>query len=325
MSGKQPKKRATGSEKSQDRPTHTSLTALNETVTSMEQQQSSDIRKADNDELNIDTLANINNGDNIANIDNIDNIDRDQQPPFVKALTTPFAQPIIVKQHAATLCRLQEQEREIQRQQQQIHDLEYEAHLKGAHHHNLLQGAQISSRPSSVSPSTRGPTPQCQLNAQEMDIIQQEQEIASLILSLESKKSEYAQMKRTVSPDPRLPIKTPGPHRLQPRPDRPEDIAFKQKLREQDMQNKLLKLPRLTLLIHNKTRLSTSLNLLPRSCLTTTSISTPTTSLTLLSSLALTLNGMIGTCNGERISKLNDGSPPSSILQDLAQSDLITR
>jgi hypothetical protein len=222
MSGKQTKKRATGSEKSQDRPTHTSLTALNVKVTSMEQQQSSDIHNVNNDEFNIDTLANIDNSDNI------DNIDRDQQPPFVEALTTPFAQPI-VKQHAATLRRLQEHEREIQRQQQQIHDLEYEAQLKEAHHHNLLQGTQISSRPSSVSPSTRGPTPQRQLNAQEMDIVQQEQEIASLILSPESKKSEYEQMKRAVSPDPRLPIETPGPHRLQPRPDGPEDIAFKQK------------------------------------------------------------------------------------------------
>jgi hypothetical protein len=158
----------------------------------------------------------------IDNIDNIDSIDRDQEPPFVDALTTPFAQPI-VKRHAATLRRLQEQERKIQRQQHKIHELEYEAHIKEAHHHNLLQGAQISSRPSSVSPSTRGPTPQHQFTAQEMDIVQQEQEIASLILSLESKKSEYAQMKRAVSPEPRLPIETPGPHRLQPRPDRLED------------------------------------------------------------------------------------------------------
>jgi hypothetical protein len=101
---------------------------------------------------------------------------------------------------------------------------------------NLLQGAQISSRPSSVSPSTRGPKPQRQFTAQELDIVQQEQEIASLILTLESKKSEYAKMKRAVSPDPRLPIETPGPHRLlvQPRPERPEDLAFKQKLREQE-------------------------------------------------------------------------------------------
>jgi hypothetical protein len=218
MSGKKPtKRRTTGPEKSQERPTHTSLTTLKEQVQSMQEQQSSDINNVGTDDIdNIDI-------DNTANIDNINNIDR--EPPFVDALTTPFAQPI-VKQHAATLRRLQEQEREIQRQQQHIHDLKYEAHAKEAHHQNLLQGAQISSRPSSVSPSTRGPT--------ELDIVQQEQEIASLILSLESKKSEYSQMQRAVLPDPRLPIETPGPHRLQPRPDRPEDIAFKQKLREQE-------------------------------------------------------------------------------------------
>ena len=164
----------------------------------MQEQQSSDINNADTDEVDNTDI------DNTANIDNIENIENiDREPPFVDALTTPFAQPII-KQHAATLRRLQEQEREIQRQQQQIHDLEYAAHLKEAHHQNLLQGAQISSRPSSVSPSTRGPTPQRQFTAQELDIVQQEQEIASLILTLESKKSEYAQMKRAVSPDSRL-------------------------------------------------------------------------------------------------------------------------
>ena len=226
MSGKEPtKRRATGPEKSQERPTHTSLTTFKEQVQTMQEQQSSDINNADTDDIDNTDI------DNIANIDNIGNIER--EPPFVDVLTTPFAQPI-VKQHAATLRRLQEQEREIQRQQQQIHDLEYEAHLKEAHHQNLLQGAQISSRPSSVSPSTRGPTPQRQFTAQELDIVQQEQEIASLILTLESKKSEYAQMKRAVSPDPRLPIETPGPHRLQPRPERPEDLAFKQKLRAQE-------------------------------------------------------------------------------------------
>ncbi len=140
MSGKESKRPATGPEKSQERPTHTSLTTSKEQVQSMQEQQSSDINNVDKDGIdNIDI-------DNTANIDNIDNIDNvDREPPFVDALTTPFAQPM-VKQHAATLRRLQEQEREIQRQQQQIHDLEYEAHLKEAHHHNLLQSAQISSR-----------------------------------------------------------------------------------------------------------------------------------------------------------------------------------
>ncbi len=129
MSGKETtKRRATGPEKSQEWPVHTSLTALKEQVQSMQEQQSSDINNVDTDDIdNIDI-------DNTANIDNIDNIDNmDSEPPFVDALTTPFAQPII-KQHAATLRRLQAQEREIQRQQQQIHDLEYEPHLKEAHH-----------------------------------------------------------------------------------------------------------------------------------------------------------------------------------------------
>jgi hypothetical protein len=83
--------------------------------------------------------SNIHNDDNI---DHFDNIDSAPEPPFVAALTTQFAQPI--KQHAVTLRKLQEEEREIQRQQRQIQDLKLEAQIKVAHHENLLQGAQIS-------------------------------------------------------------------------------------------------------------------------------------------------------------------------------------
>ena len=73
------------------------------------------------------------------------------------------------------------------------------------------------------------------LNEHELDIVQQEREIASLISTLESKKQEYAQMQRTGLITPSLPAETPGPHRLQPRAaERPEDVAYKQKLHEQE-------------------------------------------------------------------------------------------
>ena len=91
MSGKQPlKKRATGQEKSQDHQTHTNLTTLNERVNTMEEQQSFDIHNVDKDDINIEYIANIDNSDNIANFADIYNIDN-QAPPFVDALTTPFA------------------------------------------------------------------------------------------------------------------------------------------------------------------------------------------------------------------------------------------
>ena len=50
MSGKESKRRATGPEKSQERPTHTSLTTLKEQVQNMQEQQSSDINNADTDD-----------------------------------------------------------------------------------------------------------------------------------------------------------------------------------------------------------------------------------------------------------------------------------
>jgi hypothetical protein len=48
-----------------------------------------------------------------------------------------------------------------------------------------------------------------------------------------SRNKGYANRQHVTSLEPRLPIETPGPHRLLPRADRPEDLAFWQKLREQ--------------------------------------------------------------------------------------------
>jgi hypothetical protein len=57
------------------------------------------------------------------NIDNIDNIDNTAMP-FVIALTTPFTQTS-VGPHAATLSKIKERERDIQRYKRQIQELDF--------------------------------------------------------------------------------------------------------------------------------------------------------------------------------------------------------
>jgi hypothetical protein len=93
------RKRATGTEKSQDRPEHTALTL--QTVEEQQvKQESSDIHN--------------NAAQQLANIDNIDNFDHIDSTalPVVHALATPFPQGTI-KVQAATLRKLKDQEQVI--------------------------------------------------------------------------------------------------------------------------------------------------------------------------------------------------------------------
>ena len=63
--------------------------------------------------------------------------------------------------------------------------------------------------------------------------MQEEQALQLLIDSLALKKHAYAQQRQAQSPEPRFPAETPGPHRLQHRPERPEDMAYRQQQRDQ--------------------------------------------------------------------------------------------
>ena len=126
------------------------------------------------------------NTENKGNIDRDPNFDSDSSP-IVTSLTTPFPQSAI-RGHAATLRKLQEQEREIKAQQRKIQELTFTIAIQDAHTENKKASDQIS---------------------------------------------------RTPSAPPAL-TETPGPHRLQTKPERPEDIAFRAKLEEQENAEKAM-------------------------------------------------------------------------------------
>ncbi len=71
------------------------------------------------------------------------------------------------------------------------------------------------------------------MQAHANEIIQQEEQIHSLLQSLAEKKRDYANRQKITSPAPRLFVETPGPHRLQPRPERPEDFTYRQQQQQQ--------------------------------------------------------------------------------------------
>jgi hypothetical protein len=62
--------------------------------------------------------------------------------------------------------------------------------------------------------------------------MQDEQAIQQLLDSLALKKQAYSQRQQTQSPVLMVP-ESPGPHRLQPRPERPQDVAYRQQQLDQ--------------------------------------------------------------------------------------------
>jgi hypothetical protein len=128
-------------------------------------------------------------------IDSLDTTVRDRDPNFdsnniespLVTLTTPFPQSTI-RTHAATLRKLQEQEREIKAQQRKIQELTFTIAIQDAHTQNVKASETIS---------------------------------------------------RTPSAPPAL-TETPGPHRLQMKPERPEDVAYRAKLEEQKSAEKAM-------------------------------------------------------------------------------------
>jgi hypothetical protein len=172
-----------------------------------------------------------------SNIENIDS-NMDKELPFVDALVTPNPGANLrgTLNHVATLLqKLQEKEREIKQHLKHIQELEFTIDIQEAHKQNLIAERTISRLPSSPPATSEhlGNAPSFPLTAQEAEIMQDEQALQLLIQSIALKKHAYAQRQQTQSPEPRLPAETPGPHRLQHRPERPEDMAYRQQQRDQ--------------------------------------------------------------------------------------------
>jgi hypothetical protein len=145
-------------------------------------------------------------------------------------LTTPFPKGAI-KVQAATLRplrKLKDQEQVIKQQQQQIKHLEFEIKIQEAHKDNLRRDASISRDPSSPPPGDPflQDVVDTSLHLQAQEIQQQEEYIHSLLDTLTARKQAQAERQKALFPPSRLPTFTPGPHRLQPRAERPEDVTF---------------------------------------------------------------------------------------------------
>ena len=79
--------------------------------------------------------------------------------PIVTSLQTPFPQSAI-RTHAATLRKLQEQEKEIKAQQRRIDELTFTIAIQDAHTENRKASDQISRTPSAAPPTlTETPGP----------------------------------------------------------------------------------------------------------------------------------------------------------------------
>ena len=164
------------------------------------------------------------------NTDNIDNIDNTELP-FVTALTTPFPQTS-VGPHAETLRKIKEREKDIQRYKRQIQELDFAIAIQESYKLNMDQSDLIPRTASAPPPAVEHLDEEI-LSAHEQEIKQQEAQIQYMIQSLETKRNENAKRQNASSPTNRRPVETPGPHRLQPRPERPADITYKQQQEQQ--------------------------------------------------------------------------------------------
>jgi hypothetical protein len=171
-----------------------------------------------------------------SNIDNIDS-NMEKELPFVDALVTPAPGTTLrgALTHVATLQKLQENEREIKQHLKHNQELEWTIDIQEAQNQNLLAERTISRLPSSPPATSEqlGQAPSSILTAHKAEIMQDEQALQLLIQSIALKKHAHAQQQQAQSPEHRLPAETPGPHRLQHRPERPEDMAYRQQQRDQ--------------------------------------------------------------------------------------------
>ena len=177
-----------------------------------------------------------NNEQSSANIDNIDNIENiDTTLPFVDALTTPFP-PTITARNAVTLQKIKAREKDIQTYKRQIQELDFAIAIQESYALNIQHAELISPLPSAppADSETIDAVTLRAAQAQEREILLQEEEINSLLQSLASKKQEYAKRTMQHSPTLRRTLETPGPHRLQPRPERPADITYREQQKQQE-------------------------------------------------------------------------------------------
>jgi hypothetical protein len=123
----------------------------------------------------------------------------------------------------ATVKQLQDTEKRVQHQATYIQELEFQLRLQEAYSENLLHARTISNLPSDPPAVSPAMPP----SAHEIEIMQDENAIKQLIESLALKKQAYTQQQRTQSPVLMVP-ESPGPHCLQPRPERPQDVAYRQ-------------------------------------------------------------------------------------------------
>jgi hypothetical protein len=158
--------------------------------------------------------------------DNVTTTEEQQQT--VVELTTPHPGIRSTLAHMATAQKLQETEKRVQHQATYIQELAFQLRLQEAYKENLLHDRTISSLPSAPPAAP----PAGILSANELDIIQDEKAIQKLLESLALKKQAYTQQPSTHSPVLIVP-ESPGPHRLQPRPERPQDVAYRQQQLDQ--------------------------------------------------------------------------------------------
>ncbi len=125
--------------------------------------------------------------------DNIDNIDSTAMP-FVTALTTPFTQTS-VGPHAATLSKIKERKRDIQRYKRQIQELDFAIAIQESYKINMDQSDLIP-RTSSAPP----PAVEHLDEAMAQEVKQQEEQIQSLMQSLSIKRQDYANKQYVTSP-----------------------------------------------------------------------------------------------------------------------------
>ncbi len=149
-------------------------------------------------------------------------------------MTTPFLRST-ARDTAATLRKIEARNKDIQHYKRQIQELDFAIAIQESyklnidHSDNLLQS---SSAPNEAMDQSDAASLR-DLQAREIDILKQQEEIKTLMQSLAMKKRDLQQRQHVKSPEPRLPAETPGPHRLQPRPERPVDVAYRQQQEQQ--------------------------------------------------------------------------------------------
>ncbi len=138
-------------------------------------------------------------------------------------MTTPFLRNT-ARDTAATLRKIEARNKDIQHYKRQIQELDFAIAIQESYKLNIDHSDTLPH--SSSAPLDPQDANSLQENDErEIAIRQQEEEIYALMQSLAMKKRDSQQRQQFKSPEPRLPAETPGPHRLQPRPERPVDVT----------------------------------------------------------------------------------------------------